>query len=179
MNHEKNVKYTSYDYKKVSMNTDTDMQYMDGIKLFGWIIDEEKTTSSDNGTMNYILKRNRNIINKAELIRLEKNYEFCFHEIIRLQNSIRSKATICALTIGLIGTCFIAGSTFAITHNPPIVWLCVLLAVPGFIGWLLPYFIFKKVKTIQQHKVEPFIKSSYDEIEKICDKATLLIDVAS
>lgn len=176
MNQENIETYTSFDYKKISLNTDTDMQYLDGIKMFGWGVDDQKTSTSENGTMNYVLKRNRNIINKTELTRLEKNFDFCFHEIIRLQNSVKSKATINALTIGFIGTCFMAGSTFAITHEPPIIWLCAVLAIPGFIGWILPYFVYKKSSIKQQSTIEQFIKNNYDEIEQICNKATLLIN---
>lgn len=167
--------FTSYEYKKISLNTDIDMQYLDGIKEFGWEIDEEKTSSSDEGVIHYVLKRSRNIMNKTELIRLEKNYDFCFHEILRLKKAIKSRATITALSIGLIGTVFIAGSTFAITHNPPIVWLCAVLGIIGFIGWIFPYFVYKKNKVKQSEKVDKFIKDNYDEIETICHKASMLL----
>lgn len=41
-----------------------------------------------------------------------------------------SMPSIWALVVGVIGTVFVAGSVFAITHTPPIYWLCVLLVVP-------------------------------------------------
>lgn len=167
--------YTSYDYKKISLESDMDMQYLDGLTTFGWRIDVDKTTS-EHGVLHHVLKRNRNIINKIELTRLEKNFDFCFHEISRLTSTVKSKATIMSLTVGIIGTCFIAGSTFAITYEPPIVWLCVVLAIPGFTGWILPYFVYKSVKVRQEIRIESFIKENYDEIEVICNKAAQLLD---
>lgn len=71
------------------------------------------------------LKRDRKIVNKTELTRLQRNFEACVREIQSLENSKTSKATIWALAAGVIGTAFIACSTFAVTAVPPKI-LCVL-----------------------------------------------------
>lgn len=47
---------------------------------------------------------------------------------------------------GMVGTAFMAGATFAVTAREPMIWLCIVLAVPGFIGWVLPYFLYKKLQ---------------------------------
>lgn len=89
------------------------------------------------------MKRDRKIINKMELTRLQRHFEACLNEMEALEKSKTSAATVWALAVGILGTVFVAGSAFAITHEPPIVWLCILLAIPGFIGWILPYFIYR------------------------------------
>ena len=84
------------------------------------------------------MKRDRKIINKMELTRLQRNFEAYVEEIRHLEKEKTSLPSIVAITTGIIGTAFIAGSTFAVTANPPHIVLCILLAIPGFLGWILP-----------------------------------------
>lgn len=74
------------------------------------------------------LKRERHIVNKTELTRLQRHFEACANEIRTLENSKASSATMWSLIVGIIGTAFMAGSVFAVTHEPPMILLCILLA---------------------------------------------------
>lgn len=67
-----------------------------------------------------------------------------------------------------------AGSTFAVTAQTPYIILSVLLAVPGFIGWLIPYFLYRKVAGKQTERIVPLIEQKYDEIYEICEKGNKL-----
>ena len=93
-----------------------------------------------------------------------------------LKASIHSRATMAALVVAMIGTAFMAGATFAVTAAPPIVWLCVVLAVPGFIGWGGAYFVYKRVSALRAREVEPLIDGKRDEIEETCKKGARLLD---
>lgn len=53
-------------------------------------------------------------------------------EIAALENSTESFAMIAALTSGVSGCAFMAGSVFAVTAAKPIIWLMILLAIAGF-----------------------------------------------
>lgn len=77
--------------------------------------------------------------------------------------------------IGIAGTVFMAGSTFAVTHEPPIIWLCVLLAIPGFIGWILPYFVYHRLAKKQTEKLQPLIEQKLEEIYEVCEKGHSLL----
>ncbi len=68
-----------------------------------------------------------------------------------------------------------AGSVFAVTAEPPIIWLCVLLAIPGFLGWILPYFIYRRGVKKRIEKVAPYIEAKYEEIDEICRKGYSLL----
>lgn len=96
-------------------------------------------------------------------------------EIDAMEKSKDSFAIMSSITIGIIGTAFIAGSTFAVTNDPPIIWLCVLLAIPGFIGWILPYYIYKIVFKKMSKKLNPLIEKKYDEIYEICEMGNKLM----
>ena len=97
-------------------------------------------------------------------------------EIIALEQSKTTSATIWAIVVGLAGTAFMAGSTFAAVHAPPLYVLCALLAVPGFIGWTLPYFIYKKLAAKRTKVVAQLMEQKYDEIYEICEQGNQLLN---
>lgn len=121
------------------------------------------------------LKRNRKMINKVELTRLQQHFEACIHELRALEQSKTSAASAWALMIGLIGTAFMAGSTFAVVHNPPIIWLCILLAVPGFAGWILPKFVYNGMVRKKTGDLQSLIEAKREEIYEICEKGHSLL----
>ncbi|MGN0350240.1 MAG: hypothetical protein ACI4ES_01210, partial [Roseburia sp.] len=106
---------------------------------------------------------------------LQRNFESCVREIEMLEKSKTSTATVYALIIAVLGTAFMAGATFAVTAQPPDVAWCILLAIPGFIGWILPYFVYRKVMGNQIEKLTPLIEDKYDEIYEICEKGNRLL----
>ena len=91
------------------------------------------------------VKRIKEIVEevKAELTRLQRNFDSCIAELKALEQAKRTQGMIAALTVGILGTAFMAGSTFAAVATPPIIWLTILLAIPGFLGWAFPYFLYR------------------------------------
>nr|WP_253288951.1 hypothetical protein [Eubacterium sp. MSJ-13] len=149
--------------------------YLDCYENFGWQQDENFPVQQNGGMLNIKLKRNRKLVNKVELTRLQRHFEADMEDIFSLENSKTSMATLIALSVGIVGTAFMAGSVFAVTASPPIIWLCILLAVPAFAGWILPYFVYKKVREEKTKKVTPYIEEKYEEIYKICEKGHSLL----
>lgn len=167
--------YMSYEYKELSVKEEQASFYLDCYENFGWQQDENFPPQKKGDLMILKLKRNRKIINKVELTRLQRNFEADLQDISSLENSKTSQATMVALSIGVLGTAFMAGSVFAVTAAPPIIWLCILLAIPAFAGWIAPYFVYRKVKEEKTKKVTPYIEEKYDEIYEICEKGHSLL----
>jgi hypothetical protein len=114
-------------------------------------------------------------MNKAELTRLQQHFEACIDEIAALEKSKTRTATILSLATGIIGTAFIAGSVFAVTNEPPLILLCVLLGIPGFVGWALPYPMYKRLTIKRTVEIAPLIEQKYDEVHEICEKGNALL----
>ena len=178
--------FIGYEYKEVTADPGQVSFLIDGYANFGWEIDEnvmpgglekypERTGSPHHRKTVIRFKRDRKIINKMELTRLQRNFEAYVEEIRHLEKEKTSLPSIVAITTGIIGTAFMAGSTFAVTANPPHIVLCILLAIPGFLGWILPYFLYKKGVRRQTEKISPLIEEKYDEIYEICEKGSKLI----
>ncbi|MBD5522786.1 MAG: DUF2207 domain-containing protein [Lachnospiraceae bacterium] len=173
--------FVGYEYKELFTEGSRFSFLLDGYENFGWELDEnlpedvERRNPVSQQRKVLRLKRNRKIVNKMELTRLERNFEACVNEIDKLEREKTSIATVYALVLGIIGTAFMAGSVFAVTAQTPNYILCIILAVPGFLGWIFPYFLYKKIVGKQTERVTPLIEEKYDEIYEICEKGNKLL----
>lgn len=176
-NNDKSLKndYKSFEYKQIAVPEKELSFCIDCYRNLGWFPDENTPVRNERGQSLIQLKRDRRIANKVELSRLEHNFDACLAELEKLENSKTTIPTIHTLTCGLAGTAFMAGSVFAVTAEPPIIWLCVLLAIPGFLGWILPYFIYRRGVKKRIEKVAPYIGAKYEEIDEICRKGYSLL----
>lgn len=172
--------YVGYEYKEIVADSSMVSLLLDGYENFGWEVNDSLPENSMGGKTAAArtvirLKRDRKILNKAELTRLQRNFEACVTEIQTLEGRKTSAAAAYAIILGVVGTAFMAGSTFAATAQPPQYILCILLAVPGVLGWIFPYFLYKKIVGKQTEKVTPLIEAKYDEIYEICEKGNKLL----
>lgn len=176
--------YVGYDYMELTADEGEVPFLLDSYEAFGWELDEyvshyrelshRHTPNIAHGKVTLPLKRDRKMVNKTELTRLQRNFEACVRELEILEKSKTSKATALALMIGFIGTVFMAGSVFAIVAEPPHVVLCILLAIPAFIGWLMPYFVYRKTVLQESARIDALIEQKYDEIHAICERGSKL-----
>jgi len=166
----KDESFISYEYKDVTVDRDLEGIFADSYPNFGWKLEGCSDVPFGMSTVNLKFKRDRKIRNKAELTRLQRQFEGMLGEIERLQQSKTTSAVTTAITTGLIGTVFLAGATFAFIYAEMIP-LMIALAIPGFIGWFLPYQLYKKVRMKKNKKVAPLIEKQYDAIYEICERA--------
>lgn len=169
------AEFVGYEYKVLTVDSAQVSMYLDGYENFGWKYDEKIAPLKSSGNITLHLKRDRKIANKMELTRLQRNFEACLAEIADLEKSKTFTAKALSILTGLAGTAFMAGSTFAITATPPIIWLCIVLSIPGFSGWILPYFINKKLIQKRIKVVAPLIESKEEEIYELCQKGCRLL----
>ncbi len=124
-------------------------------------------------TVNLKFKRDRKTRNKAELTRLQRQFEAAVREIENLEKSKNLGASVFAYAFGIIGTAFMAGSVFS--YNGGLIPLSIVLAIPGFAGWILPYFLYIKLTNKKTASVTPLIDRQYDLIYETCENASSLL----
>lgn len=171
--------YIGYEYKDKVVPAALTSLYLDSYPCFGW---EEDPNSPQRdrmpwGTGHVALRfrRDRKICNKTELTRLQRHFDGCVGEIEALERSQHIGATMWALIVGMIGTAFMAGSVFAVTAQPPQILLCILLAVPAFVGWTVPIFLYRALIRRKTVKTAPLIEEKYDELYELCEKGNRLL----
>lgn len=167
--------FVGYEYKEATVAGARAYLYLDGYESFGWQESGQLRPVKTDGNVTLHLRRDRKITSKMELTRLQRNFEASMQEIDVLERSKTTKPQIAALTVGMAGTAFMAGSTFAVTAAPPLVWLCVLLAIPGFLGWAAAYFLYRFLVKKRVAVVAPLIEQKYDEIYELCKKGSALL----
>lgn len=166
--------FIGYEYQDVTVKRSMASMYTDSYENFGWELDStgEQLGKVDSVVMKF--KRDRKIRNKAELLRLQRNFDACISEILSLESQKYIKASVAAYTIGVIGTAFMAGSVFAVTAGQIV--LCILLAIPAFIGWGLPYFCYRAIVRKKTAEITPLIDQKYEEVYNVCEKANVLLN---
>lgn len=174
MTEKKEISFVEYEYKEITVPGKQASMQIDCYECFGWMEEgtEEATGKPDSIVMKF--KRDRKIRNKAELTRLQRQFEACVKEIISMEKSKKTKAAAIAYVVGVVGTAFMAGSVFAV--NAGNIPLCVVLAIPAFIGWILPYLFFRSVSGKKTEAINPLIELKYDELYDVCKKANALLD---
>lgn len=165
--------FIGYEYRDITVDRSLEGMYADGYENFGWKLESVSNPTLSINTITMKFKRDRKIRNKAELTRLQRQFDSYVKEIQDMEKSKSSSASIVAYTVGLIGTAFMAGSTFAITADNVI--LCIILAIPAFIGWILPYFLYKSTYAKKAAKVTPLIENKHDEVYEGCERANSLL----
>lgn len=170
---EKSSEYVGYEYMEVPAKKSMESLYADSYQNFGWQHEASDAVEGKKDSVQMRFKRDRVLRNKAELTRLQRQFESDVHEIEHLEQSKTTAATIIAIVIGLVGTVFLGLSMFAYLNNA--MSLMIILAVPGFLGWILPYFCYKKIKQVKTDQIDPLIGQKQDEIYVVCEQANRLL----
>lgn len=165
--------YIGYEYKNRVFDQTVENLIVDSYPCFGWQVERTTPLHSYKKEVELRFKRNRTIINKAELTRLQRQFDASVSEILEYERSKNTHALLVALTIGLIGTAMMAGSVFSYLAGK-IIYM-VLLAIPGFLGWILPYFSYRETYKRKTQQINPLIEKKYDELALICEKANQLL----
>jgi len=166
-----NKNFVGYEYRDVTVQGKMEAMYMDGYSNFGWTLDSKSPSGFSGTTLKF--KRDREIANKAELTKQQSQFDKSVREIVTLEHLKSSGATKIAYIIAFIGTVFMALSVFSVLADK--IALCVIFAVPAFIAWILPYFIYKAKKNSRSKKVAPLIEKQYDNIYDVCKQANSLL----
>lgn len=164
--------FIGYDYKEIAAAGERASFCLDCYQSFGWEPDQRAPAAKGR----LMLRRERKILNKTELTRLQRHFEACLGEIDALERSRTSGAATAALCVALAGTAFMAGSVFAVVHEPPLWVLSAILAVPGFLGWIFPFFLYHRMADRRARVVTGLIEQKYDEIDEICEQGSQLLN---
>lgn len=173
---EQHAGFVAYEYQERTVEQRYAPYYKDGYGCFGWQAEQQPRGVELQGRVTLRLRRDRHIPNKMELTRLQRQFEAIMEDVRQLENSAQSQATIAGLSCGMAGAVFMGGSTFAITAATPIVWLCAVLAVPGFILWGAAYPLYRYVQKRRTREVQPLVEGRLDEMYEVCEKASRLLE---
>lgn len=179
--------FVAYEYLSLNVKSDKEPLYIDCYENFGWNLTNNLSNASNEDyyinnsnvnrdkVVNIKFKRNRHITNKAEINSLQRKMEASFKNIESLEKEPSNKGTFMSLMVGFIGTVFMALATFAVTADEPLIIPCIIFGILGIIGWILPYFVYNKVKDRKQLENASLIEEQYNIIYDTCEQARNLL----
>ncbi|KGL41345.1 hypothetical protein BMT55_03275 [Listeria newyorkensis] len=162
--------FVGYEYKDITINQEQESLFIDGYTNFGWDLD---SVSKSVTSLKIKFKRDRKIRNKAELTRLQRQFDACVDEMEQLERSKKTTARIVAYGIALVGTIGMACSVFAVTSG--LITLSIIFAIPGVLGWLIPYFSYKKLYQKKTAEITILMDQKNEELYEVSKKANGLL----
>ncbi|MBC6316306.1 hypothetical protein [Listeria grandensis] len=165
--------FVGYEYTDITINQDKESLFVDGYTNFGWDLDSITKPVQALATLKIKFKRDRKIRNKAELTRLQRQFDACVDEMEQLERSKKTTARIVAYGIALVGTIGMACSVFAVTSG--LITLSIIFAIPGVLGWLLPYFSYKKLYQKKAAEITILMDQKNEELYEVSKKANHLL----
>lgn len=173
--------YITYDYISINVKSNLEHMYIDCLKNFGWMyINSGKKDYYINSNpyqdmVNIKFKRSRNIKRKDELKKLQEKCEKSILKIDRLEQIPHSFASMYSLIIAFVGIIFITIAALAIIGEKIIWLLAIFSGVIGIIAWILPYFVYKNVKSKKEEECKIKIEVEQDNIYDTCKRAVELL----
>lgn len=158
--------FVGYEYTSVRVSAAHESMVVDGYRNFGWLPD-----GSRNGMLRF--KRDRSLLNKTELTRLQRQFDSHLRELDSLEKAPGYKSSLIGWCVGLLGCVFLGGATFSYLGGFMV--LMVVLAVPGFLCWLGAAPIANKIRRVVEVCNEPTIDHLYDMNYDVCRRANSLL----
>lgn len=173
--------FAAYEYKETTVERRRASEYLDDYESFGWELDDAYERPAVHpgvpGAERMIalhMRRDRRIVNRVELTRLQRQFEACMKEIQTLESSRDVHATICALCTGVVGLALLLCAAFTAITSKALTLLGVLLALPGAILCALAYPIYRRVYRKREGEVTPLVDAKREEICTLCEKGQRL-----
>lgn len=131
--------FIGFEYKEFTVKRSVESIYLDNYPCFGWELEGASKPPQGSSFVALKFKRDRKHPNKAELSRLQRQFEIHVSEIISLERSKVLKAATIAYLVGVIGTAFMAGSVFAVTADNVALCHCTCYSSIRRLGSSLPF----------------------------------------
>lgn len=164
-----------YDYKDIVISRNKVPVFVECYKNFGWSVDENTSYEYFDSYTKVKMKRERKIINKMELTRLQRNFEACVKEVKNLELTKTKFARTSALSVGILGIVILIGAILLDAYAVTFKCISTIMTVLGVLGCVLPYFIFQRIRDKQEKKLQPFIDEKCEEIRGLCKKGCALL----
>ncbi len=171
---EKEHGFVGYEYVAVNARREMEQIYKDTYRSFGWEYMENGMLDITHlSQVEMKFRRDRKLKGGAPLREQQRKAEAALRMIEKLEAAKTQKPVMAALGVGLVGTAFLAGAVFAITGGS-MLW-CILLGIPGLVGWGLGYITHQKLSVSERARMAPLIDAQYDIIYSAGEEAAALL----
>lgn len=192
----------TYEYKKITVSKNLEVQWEDGYEKFGWKLVNNRPEEDQGWSLIRIIlaplavlrgtspaelvkgygagervelefKRNKNLPRKNELNRLQGYFENIIGEMEHMEQTKMATAYIGSSACGLLGTICVAMAALSVISGD--VLRCIGFAIPGFSAWLLGALVYRLLKGRREKAIEEEYRQKSKMLDDICDEAYILL----
>lgn len=167
--------FVAYEYKEITIEKRYAERYIDGFASYGWQSYDVQELQQSPGIVVLHMKRDRTLVNRTELTRLQQQFEVCMADVAKLEGAGKDAGTMAALIAGVMGGLLIAGGIFAALSATPQILLTILLILPGTVFCCMALRAYSYAFQKQTERVKPFLHAKQEEISAICEKGHRLL----
>ena len=183
--------FTAYEYKNITVKRAATTIYEDCLANFGWTLVDEHEHGMNPSGINYApvntptprtedtamvsmkFKRDRNINNKLELNRLERQCEAALASMDKVESKGNAYTMGVSLGTGIIGTVLLGFAIYGFRSANMV--LGVIMLILGVVGWAVGFFANRKVSKTKATQTEPMIQEQMDIAYHACEQAHTLL----
>jgi F0F1-type ATP synthase assembly protein I len=165
--------FVAYEYTTIRVERDLEPLYKDAYANFGWIVEGYGPSLPNVSTVTLKLKRDRRIKNRPMVLELQRKCENALRSITSLEKAKTTTAMAWSLSLGIVGSAFLAGAVFAIDAD--LIVLSIPLGAIGLVGWLAGYLAHGRVKANKTTQLAPLIDRQYDVVYETGEQASHLL----
>lgn len=176
--------FVAHEYAAVRAPREFDAVYRDSYAAFGWSVEDAEPSTlvpgalvpgslAQTGSVTFRLRRDRRIKNRQMVQTLQRKAEGSLSAIVRLERSKNAVALAVAVSVGIVGCAFLAGSVFSIEGG--LLVLSIVLGAVGLLAWLAGYLAYLGVRSMRTAKVAPLIDSEFEALYEACEQAAQLL----
>lgn len=167
---------TDYEYMKRTVSEKELALVQTGYECFGWQPDAQFAVPQKNADyITVYLKRDKKLLNRTELTRLQHNFEACLEEIGVLQSSVTHMARGISVIVGVVGLALSVGAILAASVSPPLFGLSIVLGAFGIAGLVSPIFFYRKVLRHRKQTAAPLIEEKKKEMNTVMERGRALL----
>ena len=164
-------KNRTYEYMEIQVEDEKKQWYIASYQRLGWELEEVcRTVEMESGSV-LRFKRYQEIINKAELIRLQHHFEACADEIRKLEGTKRTASRVFSGNCASLGGILLLLTGFLVSgrYSTPFVPAFLGLSGIAFLG--ISWLGYDKVEKWQEKRVAALIQGKLSEADGVCEKA--------
>lgn len=163
----------SFDYKTIKVKRTMEAITADTYQALGWEL--SSTTIADRGLfyVNLSFKRDRNIANKSQLLKLQEKAEYSLLNIEKIFSKQKTAGVNAGVALGTTGTLVFGGGMSMVLLLEGVGYIVggIALGVVGIGLAAIGFASYKKIRSKKRGQLEQILNDEYNNIAEICEHA--------
>lgn len=177
MENQEEKKAITYDYKTVRVQRSMEAMLTDAYENLGWEVTNTQMAGVGTNNVDISFKRDRKVVNKQELNKLQFKIDDTLEKIRKIQNQKGNAGVPEGIATGVVGALVLGGGMSMVMVLSGTAYLIggIVLGVVGIGIGLLGWLVDNKIQKKKLAKLEPQYQEELDKLSDLCEEANKLL----